>query len=212
MLKRILFLSRTRYFPRKLQRNHVLSAAADNTYGTIIDVGGGQSKYKNILKCSKYISTDIEDRVGDGSVVIADANVSLPFDDSTADLVLCTEVLEHLHTPAKALSEMYRVLKPGGKLVITVPFLWPEHEAPVDFYRYTQWGITHMVTQAGFIKCEAKNTNGFWVSILSLLVSKMKSKFFAPLVLLFNILIIFIHKVERQKTMPLGVHLIAFKP
>lgn len=211
MYKKILFLSRSRYIPRKLQRNHILKEAVDQYYDTIIDVGGGQSKYKKILKYKNYISTDIEDRIGDGSVVIVDANKGLPFKTASADLVICTEVLEHLHTPSAAVAEMYRVLKPGGKIVITVPFVWPEHEAPVDFYRYTQWGVTHLLVSAGFQRAVIKNTNGYWVTMSVLLVSKMRSLIFSPLVLILNLAILFIYKFEKPSAFPLGVHVVAYK-
>jgi len=212
MYKKILFFSRSRYFPRKLQRNHIVREAADKHYDVIIDVGGGRSKYKKILKCNSYISTDIEDRIGDGAVVIADANVTLPFNDATANLVICTEVLEHLHSPLNAVEEMARILKPGGKIVLTVPFLWPEHEAPVDFYRYTQWGVTHLLTTAGFEDITLTNTNGFWTSWVCLLVSKMRSPLLAPLVFLLNLFILLLYRFESKTLMPLGVHVTAFKP
>lgn len=68
----------------------------------------------------------------------------LPFGDSLYDYILCTEVLEHLHSPWIAISEMKRVLKPGGKLILTTRFIFPIHEAPHDYYRYTEYGLKHL--------------------------------------------------------------------
>lgn len=211
MFNRIKFLSRSRYFPRMLQRKHMLNEAADQHYDTIVDVGGGQSKYIKILKCNQYITTDIEDRIGDGSVVIADANIKLPFNNEFADLIICTEVLEHLHSPGVALSEMFRVLKPGGKIVITVPFVWPEHEVPVDFYRYTQWGLLNLMQTAGFERIKIKNTNCYSTTILCLLVSKFRHPLWAPIVLIINVLIVLIHKFSKTGNFPLSVHSTAYK-
>jgi SAM-dependent methyltransferase len=69
----------------------------------------------------------------------------LPFGDATFDVVLCAEVLEHTHTPALALREMQRVLKDGGKLLLTTPFAYPIHYAPTDYYRFTRFGLAHLL-------------------------------------------------------------------
>lgn len=69
----------------------------------------------------------------------------LPFGDEAFGVVLCAEVLEHLHTPAAALGEMRRVLKPGGKLLLTTPFAYPIHYAPTDYYRFTRFGLLHLL-------------------------------------------------------------------
>lgn len=69
----------------------------------------------------------------------------LPFPDDSFEVALCTEVLEHLHTPAEALVEIGRVLKPGGKLLLTTPFAYPIHYAPTDYYRYTRFGLEHLL-------------------------------------------------------------------
>lgn len=74
----------------------------------------------------------------------------LPFRAEAFDAVLCTEVLEHVRDPEQTLREFWRVLIPGGRLVLSVPFLYQVHEQPCDFYRYTYFGLCHLLTQAGF--------------------------------------------------------------
>ena len=61
----------------------------------------------------------------------------LPFRDASVDTVLSTEVLEHVPRPELLVREMARVVKPGGKLLITVPFIQPLHELPSDYFRFT---------------------------------------------------------------------------
>ena len=66
------------------------------------------------------------------------------------DSVLCNQVLEHVFNPDYFLSEIHRVLKPSGKLLLTVPFVWDEHEKPYDFARYTSFGLTSLLEKNGF--------------------------------------------------------------
>ena len=72
--------------------------------------------------------------------IFADAGC-LPLQDGSIDTVVLFEVLEHLAKPQHALAEIHRVLRPGGKLLLTVPFLYPVHDAPHDFQRYTSHGL-----------------------------------------------------------------------
>lgn len=76
---------------------------------------------------------------------LADA-YRLPFGDGTFDVVLCAEVLEHMYSPALALAEIQRVLKTGGKLLLTTPFAYPIHYAPTDYYRFTRFGLLHLLS------------------------------------------------------------------
>lgn len=70
---------------------------------------------------------------------------ALPFVDGAFECVLCTEVLEHLPEPQRAIDEMYRVLAPGGRLLLTTRFLFPIHDAPHDYFRFTKYGLRHLL-------------------------------------------------------------------
>jgi SAM-dependent methyltransferase len=76
--------------------------------------------------------------------VVADAH-ALPFPDASFELVLCTEVLEHLVNPPQAIAEMYRVLTPGGTLILTTRFVYPLHDAPHDYFRFTRFGLEKLL-------------------------------------------------------------------
>jgi SAM-dependent methyltransferase len=69
--------------------------------------------------------------------------------DEWYDYVLFTQVIEHLPEPANVLEELRRLLTPGGKILITGPLFYEEHEQPYDFYRYTQFGFRHLIEKAG---------------------------------------------------------------
>jgi len=79
-----------------------------------------------------------------GVAVVGDAH-ALPFANGAFEQVLTTEVLEHLVDPQRAIDEMWRVLRPGGRLVLTTRFLFPIHDGPGDFYRFTRYGLAHLL-------------------------------------------------------------------
>lgn len=80
--------------------------------------------------------------------LFADA-ATLPLQDASADTVVILEVVEHLRHPREALHEIARVLRPQGRLMLTMPFLYPIHDAPHDYQRYTAHGLAREVEQAG---------------------------------------------------------------
>ncbi len=81
---------------------------------------------------------------GAGVRIIGDAQ-ALGIRDEAFQVVLCTEVLEHLPEPQAAVDEMFRVLEPGGELLLTTRFLFPIHDAPHDYFRYTKYGLRHLL-------------------------------------------------------------------
>ena len=126
--------------PGRLSLESFLSAHA--TEGLTLEVGAED------CACARWFPNRvaINIRPNEHVQILADA-YRLPFGEGAFDVVLCTEVLEHLHTPAAALAEMYRVLKPDGKLLLTTPFAYPIHYAPTDYYRYTRFGLLHLLGQ-----------------------------------------------------------------
>jgi ubiquinone/menaquinone biosynthesis C-methylase UbiE len=71
-------------------------------------------------------------------------------EDGSFDSVVCTQVLEHVSDPRKVLDEIFRVLRPGGKALLSVPQCNELHEEPADFYRYTRFGIRALAERCGF--------------------------------------------------------------
>lgn len=82
--------------------------------------------------------------------IVADLNQPFPLPDATFDSVLCSDVLEHIAEPAAFLRETARVLKPGGTLLLMVPFFYWLHEQPHDYYRYTEFALRRLCERAGF--------------------------------------------------------------
>ena len=102
--------------------------------GAILDIGAKESCYSG----NNAIKLDIAPYKGVN--VVADAH-NLPFKDNSFDNVMLIEVLEHLKAPAKAVSEMHRILDKKGKLVLAVPFMYPFHPDPYDYQRFTKQGL-----------------------------------------------------------------------
>ena len=93
----------------------------------------------------------------------------LPVADASFDAVLCTQVLEHVADPLAVLSELRRVTRPGGQLLLTVPLVWPLHEEPYDFFRYTPHGLRHLLTAAGFEIVSITPRNGSFTTLAGLM-------------------------------------------
>lgn len=105
-----------------------------------LDIGSGHGPYARYFP--HRVSVDIE--LETGVDVVADAHDLSYFSDGSFDTVLATEVLEHLHTPQRAIDEMYRMLKPGGSVILTTRFIFPLHNIPGDYWRFTRYGLTHL--------------------------------------------------------------------
>src|SRR5205823_2064578 len=117
--------------------------------GRVLDVGCGAKPYRALLgpRVTEYVGLDRADANGHADVV-GDAH-ELPFPDRSFDAVISMQVLEHVTGPGRCLSEMARVVQPGGTVVFTVPVVWPAHEVPHDYWRFTRFGLGAMVRDAG---------------------------------------------------------------
>lgn len=127
----------------------------------IVDIGSGNSSYNRFFP--NRIAVDIDPaRKPD---IIGDAH-NLPFKDGEVEAVLSTDVCEHLKDPVKAVSEMHRVLKPGGLVIFCTRFIFPIHDAPNDFWRFTKYGMRELFKNFEIIELEAETTNFSTIAIL----------------------------------------------
>lgn len=114
----------------------------------VVDLGGGRpwetgwlhKRYRRLLEGKVYcLDFDPENKPH----IIGDVQ-DLPFRDESVDSVICNAVLEHIPEPHKAVTEIYRILKPGGEAFVYVPFLYPYHGAPEDYFRFTEKAIVFL--------------------------------------------------------------------
>lgn len=135
----------------------------------VLDAGAGDQPYRGLFAHCEYVAADWE-----GTGYGSDRDVTgplhdLPVETGSFDAVLCTQVLEHVPNPADALRELHRVLRPGGSLWLTAPFVWPLHEEPYDFFRYTPYGLESLTSAAGFRGIEIEARTGYFGSIAMML-------------------------------------------
>ena len=155
-------------------RNSILTklkAAIPLFRGRLLDVGCGHMPYKSMIlapntNVSDYVGMDLSDnRSYANQPDLSWDGTAIPLPDSSIDCAMATEVLEHCPYPDKTLAEINRVLKPGGTLFITVPFIWMLHETPYDEYRYTPFALKRLVESSKFKIIELSALGGWNASL-----------------------------------------------
>lgn len=175
---------------RNLDKYHVrrgiwlgLKGLQPTLYGTVLDVGSGRCPYKSMVlgppsRATRYIGMDLEEtRPGYASFtpdLLWNGRV-IPLPQASVDAVLLTEVLEHCPNPSEILAELFRVLRPGGRAFVTVPFLWPLHDVPYDEYRYTPYALQRLLREAGFTLSEV-HAHGGWDASLGQMIGLWVSR------------------------------------
>ena len=129
-------------------------------FSKCVDIGSGTAPLKNVIKRSlkveRYYSIDIAP--SDVTNVISDA-CALPFADNSIDMILSSEVLQHIENHKSALEEMARILRPGGLIIVTFPFNFGECDFR-DFRRWTLFGMSSELEQAGCSVNKADSRGG----------------------------------------------------
>lgn len=169
--------------------------------GRLLDVGCGNKPYQSLFVVDDYIGLDIDSeasRIRGIADFYYDGNI-FPFEDASFDSVLCNQVLEHVFNPDEFLAQIARVLKPGAKLLLTVPFVWDEHEQPYDYARYSSFGLRALLEKQGLkiiyhkkIGADAsilfQLTNAYLFKITQGLPRTLKLIFTATIMAFFNVM------------------------
>jgi SAM-dependent methyltransferase len=117
----------------------------------VLDAGAGRSPYRKLFKHARYEAADFAQLSTKYAALdyVCDLR-SIPVEDERFDRILFNQVLEHIPEPPLVLAELHRVLKPGGRLLCSVPLFYAEHQQPYDYYRYTQFALRKLFEDAGF--------------------------------------------------------------
>ncbi|HBI23200.1 MAG: hypothetical protein A2Y48_08990 [Nitrospirae bacterium RIFCSPLOW2_12_42_9] len=169
------------------------------TKGIVLDAGAGECRYKVYFPGKIYIGLDFfkGDSDWDYNNLDVGADITnLPFKSNTIDMILNNNVLEHINEPAKTIKEFYRVLKPGGHLILTVPQGWYEHQSPHDYFRFTSYGLKYLFNEAGFKIEFIKPMGGYFKYLANRLIFLSKVLFWQrsliTRILLFPLEILFV--------------------
>lgn len=153
--------------PKNMLRSKISRAKLDQliaphkTDKRVLDVGSGRSPYKHLFPNS----TSIDSHPESGADIIGDA-LQLPIKDAEFEHVNCFELLEHVHDPQKCVDEIYRVLKPGGTLLLSTRFNFSVHHAPHDYYRFTRYGLEYLLRRFEIASIEAETVNFETIGVL----------------------------------------------
>jgi SAM-dependent methyltransferase len=133
--------------------------------GQLYDLGCGEMPYKDWLLnyADRYVGVDWSSSPHTLKAdILADLNELLPIETEVADTVMSLSAIEHLREPQVFLNEAFRILKPGGGMVLQVPWQWWIHEAPYDYFRYTPYGLRYLFEKAGFMDVRVEAQSGFF--------------------------------------------------
>ncbi len=150
-----------------------LSAQLPLFKGTLLDVGCGYQPYKSLVlaypsRAEKYIGLDVANDKYQEPDIKWNGKL-IPLHSASVECALATEVFEHCPDPDAVMGEVLRVLKPGGMLFLTVPFLWPLHDVPHDEYRYTPFALQRHLEKAGFTQVQLKALGGWDASLAQMI-------------------------------------------
>ncbi|MBL7892786.1 MAG: class I SAM-dependent methyltransferase [Bacteroidia bacterium] len=142
----------------------------------MLDFGCGSKPYKHFFSVAEYIGVDMVNPAYTKQSENIDYFIKdgkIPFPDNYFDSVLCTEVLEHVFSIDEVLTEISRVLKPNGRFLITLPFVWEEHEMPYDFARYSSVALITILRKHGFEVIEHRKIGNSFETIYQLKVMEV---------------------------------------
>ena len=137
----------------------------------VLDVGAGSCPYRSFFSHCIYKTQDfstlpkdqLTGHAGYGKIDYVSDILSIPVADESFDVIVCTEVLEHVPEPILALQEFSRILKPGGKLLLTAPLGSGIHQEPYHYYGgYTPYWYRKFLAESGFNNIEIKANGGFF--------------------------------------------------
>lgn len=131
--------------------------------GKTIDLGCGTMPFKNLLvnRATIYHTLDLRPH-SEEVTYIGDIQDMSMIASASYDSAICLEVLEHVPNPSRAISEIYRILKPDGILIISVPHLSRLHDEPYDYFRFTNHGLRYLLEHKGFEVSEIKRKGGLF--------------------------------------------------
>lgn len=150
----------------------------------VLDVGAGGCPHRKLFGHCEYFSQDfvqlsdnqIQNQLGYGKIDFVSDIINIPVPDKSFDVVLCTEVIEHVPDPISAIKEIARILKPGGTLLITAPLQSGLHQEPYHFYGgYTKYWYLKFLKENNFSDIDIEPNGSLYTTYFSLGLTIFKS-------------------------------------
>jgi SAM-dependent methyltransferase len=153
--------------------------------GRLLDVGCGDKPYEKFFSpfVDSYVGAEYEDtyetsaNAKKGRADVVYSGDRLPFEDASFDTVLSSQVAEHVPQPGAFLSELVRVLRPSGRLILTVPFSYRIHSEPNDFHRFTKYALQEYARQLGLDVEVLLPRGGLWSVVGAKLTTHIAHKY-----------------------------------
>lgn len=188
---------------------------------SVLTIGAGGKINKELYKYGeeKYfdiLSFDIdEDR---GPDVVGDI-CTYDFKEKRFDVIIMSEVIQFLQTPQIGIDNVYKILKPGGRLILTSPFVFPLHDRPYDLYRFTKHGLKYLLSGFDEVTIEDRNGPLEAIDVLWLRLNKFKGKHSYSLkrIIVFTVfylkrpLTLFLQRYIKTDIMTTGYNVVAIK-
>lgn len=209
------------HFDAVLEESVEAFAATVPAGARVLDAGAGEARHARHFARHRYTPVDlaIGDATWDYTRIQALADLTaLPFGDGAFRAALNIVTLEHVREPQRVIGELARVLEPGGTVLLVVPHEWEVHQAPHDFFRYTRYGLRHLLEQAGLEVERLEPVGGYFRLMARRLLNGLQffpglafplaALFLAPPALLLPLL----DGLDQEKNFTLGYVCVARKP
>lgn len=183
-----------------------LARKYDQLEKKLLDIGANDCKYCRLFTKLQYFSQDIKQNESKTIDYVGDLET---IKSAAFDYILCTQVLEHLPDPHKAFREFKRILKPGGKLLLTTNFIYQIHMEPNDYFRFTEHGLRYLGKANGLSVEELRPQGGIFGVLAYIIVTLplrlglerwrfsywMYLILFSPLIMIINLMAVGLDKV-----------------
>jgi len=166
------------YIVLSLLNQWMREVAAPAASGVLLDYGCGGQPYRELFSryVSQYIGADIAAAAGTRLDLVLNPGEPVDLPDHSVDTILSSQVLEHVPDPHAYLRECRRLLRPEGRLIISVPMQWRHHEEPYDFLRFTRFGLEHLLRSNDLKVLDLRPCGGAFALLGQLLANNLKAQ------------------------------------